>query len=333
MQKAGQILVQASYGNFAVLVKGGHLPSSEPASDVLILPHGLPTTDLAERLDTPHTHGTGCALSSAIAAYLALGLSLRRACHAAKRTLTDALRHPVVVGQGRGYPDVMLAAQEEGRDKAIAQWRFPLHGVYFVTGPGLERPPLMMVRAALDGGAKIIQLRDKQTATPELIALAKQLRQMAHKSEATFVVNDRVDVALASDADGVHLGPDDMTPEDARRLLGPEKLLGVSTGTLLEATAAAPHASYFGVGAIYGTQTKADAGDPVGLDRIQEIKAVFPRIPVVTIGGIHAGNIGDVARAGADAAAVVSAVTTAPDMAEATRELVRLFAEGKASLH
>ena len=153
---------------------------------------------------------------------------------------------------------------------------------------------------------------------------------MPPRRTALFIVNDRVDVALASDADGVHLGPDDMRPEDARRLLGPDKLVGVSTGTLEEARAAAPYASYFGVGAIFGSKTKLDAGAPIGVERIREIKAAFPHIPIVAIGGINAGNIAEVARAGADAAAVVSAVVAAPDMAEATRELVRLFAEEKA---
>ena len=123
--------------------------------------------------------------------------------------------------------------------------------------------------------------------------------------------------------------PDDMMPADARRLLGPDKLVGVSVATVKEAWAAAPYASYFGVGAIFGSKTKLDAGAPIGVERIREIKAVFPDIPVVAIGGINAENIALVAQAGADAAAVVSAVVAAPDMEAATRELVALFEAGK----
>jgi len=167
--------------------------------------------------------------------------------------------------------------------------------------------------------------------TPQIVALAQRLGTTAREAKSLLIVNDRVDVALASDADGVHLGPDDMTPADARRLLGPDKLIGVSVATVEEARAAAPYASYFGVGAVFGTRTKADAGPAIGLARLGEIKAAFPHIPVVAIGGINAGNIADVARAGADAAAVVSAVVGAPDMAEATRELVRRFQAGKAA--
>ena len=144
-----------------------------------------------------------------------------------------------------------------------------------------------------------------------------------------LIINDRVDIALATNADGVHLGPADMTPEDARRLLGPDKLVGVSVATVEEAKAAAPYASYFGVGAIFGSKTKLDAGEPIGVGRLREIKAAFPGIPIVAIGGINAENIAEVAAAGADAAAVVSAVVGAPNMEAATRELVERFEAGK----
>jgi len=134
---------------------------------------------------------------------------------------------------------------------------------------------------------------------------------------------------LATDADGAHVGPEDMPPADARRLLGPGRLLGVSVGTVEEARAAAPYASYFGVGAIFGSRTKSDAGAAVTPARIAEIRATVPEIPIVAIGGIDAGNIAAVAAAGADAAAVVSAVVTAPDMLAAVRELEKKFREGR----
>ncbi len=208
-----------------------------------------------------------------------------------------------------------------------------MQGLYFITDPDLrpDRSPEEQAQAALAGGAGIVQLRDKSLATPQLIALAKRLNEMARAANALFIVNDRVDVALASGADGVHLGPDDMDAKEARRLLGSGRLIGVSVSTVEEAKKAAPCASYLGVGAIFGSKTKGDAGEPIGLERVREIKRAFPQLPLVAIGGIHAGNIADVAAAGADAAAVVSAVVCAPDMAAATRELVQRFIEGQAS--
>jgi thiamine-phosphate diphosphorylase len=116
-----------------------------------------------------------------------------------------------------------------------------------------------------------------------------------------------------------------MPPADARRLLGPDRLLGVSVGTVEEARTAAPYASYFGVGAIFGSQTKADAGPAVTPDRIREIRTAVPSIPIVAIGGIHARNIPLVAAAGGEAAAVVSAVVNAPDMIGAVQELSERF--------
>ena len=138
-------------------------------------------------------------------------------------------------------------------------------------------------------------------------------------------MNDRVDIALASDADGVHLGPDDMSPADVRKLLGPDKLVGVSTGTVEEASAAAPYASYFGIGAIFGSTTKGDAGEPVTPERIKEIKSRFPEIPVVAIGGINAANIRLVIDAGAESAAVISAVVTKKEIEQAARVLSSYF--------
>lgn len=159
--------------------------------------------------------------------------------------------------------------------------------------------------------------------------LAKRLNRIAHAGGALFIVNDRVDVALASGTDGVHLGPADMPPADARRILGAGRLIGVSVGTVREARLAAPHASYFGVGAIFGSKTKTDAGPAVGLRRLREIGQACPGRPLVAIGGIDAGDIGDVARAGTAAAAVVSAIAGAGDMTRAARRLAAGFASAK----
>jgi thiamine-phosphate pyrophosphorylase len=238
-------------------------------------------------------------------AHLALGAPLAEAIASAKAVVEAGLRNPVIIGEGRGYPDARA-----------------INGIYVLTDP--RRDPTETVRAALEGGARIVQLREKSLPTPRLIDFARSLKNLAHEHGAIFIVNDRVDVALAADADGVHLGPDDMHPRDARAILG-ERIVGVSVSTIDEAAPLAPFATYFGVGAIYGSATKLDAGDAVGPQRIAEIRAAFPHMPIVAIGGITRANLAPVRNAGADAAAVVSAVVCEDDMRAATAALVQAW--------
>ena len=329
MHAAGEALLAA--GARAVLVKGGHLPGIP--QDWLLRVGSPPIEYQCLRIRTNHSHGTGCLLSSAIAASLAGGEELGLAVSRAKAVVTEALRHPVILGHGRGYPDAAEAVRtmNAALDRTHADRLRLLQGIYVLTDPDLrpDRSAEQVAASALAGGARIIQLRDKALPTPQLVVLARRLRQQVQAGGGLFIVNDRVDVALASEADGVHLGPDDLSPKDARRLLGPNKLVGVSTGTLEEAKMAAPYASYLGVGAVFGTQTKHDAGDPVGTQRVGEIKAAFPHIPVVAIGGINRGNLLEVFKAGADAAAVVSAIVGASDMEKAAWELNNLLKRAK----
>jgi len=180
-----------------------------------------------------------------------------------------------------------------------------------------------IVSAALDGGATVIQLRDKTASTRMLVEQGLALRQLTRERGALLIVNDRIDVALAIDADGAHVGQDDMPVELARRLLGPQRILGVSAGNQQEAlTAIAGGADYLGVGPIYATPTKADAGPAIGLHLLHEL-AVRSDIstPLVAIGGITAENAGEVIRAGAVGVAVISAVIGADDVALAARHL------------
>ncbi len=188
-----------------------------------------------------------------------------------------------------------------------------------------------VARAALEGGAPMIQLRDKEMTTAELLPVAEEIRGLAREHGALFIVNDRVDIALAVGADGVHLGPDDMPVAAASRLMGPRAAIGASVADVAEARAAeAAGASYVSVGAIYATPTKADAGAPIGLSPIAEVRDAV-NVPVLAIGGITCQNVEEVIRAGADGAAVVSAVAGAEDMVSAARELMeriqRAFAQ------
>ena len=206
-----------------------------------------------------------------------------------------------------------------------------IRGVYVLTDPTLQagRSAEQVAEQAFEGGASIVQLRAKGMPTPALVETARRLQAIATRHGRLFIVNDRVDVAAASGADGVHIGPDDMRPVDARRILGPEKLIGVSVSSVEEALKLAPYADYLAVGAIYGSSTKLDAGPAVGTQQIRDIRSAALRLPLVAIGGIGPKNIRDVVDAGADSAAVISAVLSQPDLRAATEDLVKRFATSR----
>lgn len=184
--------------------------------------------------------------------------------------------------------------------------------------------------AALAGGAPCVQLRAKDLPAGALVAEARAIRAATRAAGALFLVNDRLDVALAADADGVHLGQDDLPAARARRLLPPGRLLGVSTHSLEQARrAVAEGADYIGVGPVFATPTKDTGYGPLGLEGLAAIAAAVP-LPVVAIGGIGLAEAAEVIRAGAMAAALISALMAAPDIAAATRAVLdRLAAAGR----
>ncbi|MDP2718452.1 MAG: thiamine phosphate synthase [Dehalococcoidia bacterium] len=175
--------------------------------------------------------------------------------------------------------------------------------------------------SAIKGGASMIQLREKRAETRQIVEMARIVKSICAKNNIPFIVNDRVDIALAVEADGVHLGPDDMAVTDARTLLGPDKIIGASAGNVDEALMAQREgASYLGVGAIYATSTKPDAGAPIGPVTISQIKRVC-NLPVVGIGGITKDNAAQVITAGAEGVAVISAAIGAQDIVTAVRDI------------
>jgi len=178
-----------------------------------------------------------------------------------------------------------------------------------------------VVTAALAGGATVVQLRDKERTGATLVRVGHHLRALTRARGGLLIVNDRVDVALAIDADGAHVGQDDLPAREARRVLGPDRLLGVSARTVEEAVRAAGEgADYIGFGPVFPTTTKGEAGPPRGLEDLRRAcRAVA--VPIVAIGGITPDNVGDVLVAGAAGVAVIAAVVTAPDIAAATRTL------------
>lgn len=205
-------------------------------------------------------------------------------------------------------------------------------GLILVTDPrlGRPRPVADTVRMALDGGCRGVQLRDKTASARELLHQARVLRELTREYGALLFVNDRVDVALASGADGVHLGPDDLPVEAARRWAGPDLLIGASTDDPDRARRlVADGADYIGCGAVFGTTTKDVGSEAIGPAGVQAVaKAVS--VPVVGIGGIHEANAHAIAGTGAAGVAVVSAVMAAPDPGAAAAALLAAFDRGKA---
>ncbi|MDQ7842320.1 MAG: thiamine phosphate synthase [Armatimonadota bacterium] len=200
------------------------------------------------------------------------------------------------------------------------------YSVYVITDRSIGggRSHEEMVAAAIAGGATIVQVREKRLPTRAFVEAVARARAVAVAAGIPLIVNDRVDVALAVDADGVHVGPDDLPVAVARRLLGRHKIVGASAGTVEEAVAAERDgATYLGVGSVFATSSKPDAGAPIGVAALQEIVRAV-RIPVVGIGGITAANASRVIAAGASGVAVISSVVGADDITAATRRLVEV---------
>jgi len=202
-----------------------------------------------------------------------------------------------------------------------------VRGYYFITGGALSRAGNESdVAAAVAARVRVVQYRQKQGLTFDLVAEARQLRQLCRHTR--FLVNDRVDLALEVEADGVHLGQEDLPCPEARRILGPEKIIGVTVHTVAEALAAqAGGADYLGVSPIFATGTKADAGVPTGVALLAEIRRRVT-LPLVAIGGITLANAPAVIGAGADGVCAIGAVVTKADVGGEIEKFQRLFRLG-----
>ena len=181
-----------------------------------------------------------------------------------------------------------------------------------------------IAKMAVSGGADVVQLRDKGMTGRELFVTACGIREITRSAGALFIVNDRIDIALASGADGVHLGQDDLPVYEARKLAPGNFIIGISVGSIAEAvSAAAGGADYVAVSPVFGTGTKADAGPGHGTAIITTIREKIS-IPVIGIGGIQKENVREVILSGADGVAVISAVIGSDDMVIAAQELKSL---------
>lgn len=184
------------------------------------------------------------------------------------------------------------------------------------------------VEQAILGGCTLVQLREKTISSKEFYDTAVKVREVTSRLGVPLIINDRVDIALAVDADGVHVGQDDLPADIVRRIIGPDKIVGVSAGNLAEARAAVESgADYLGVGAMYATGTKTDA-DITSFAELRRIREAVS-LPIVVIGGINKETIPNFNGTGIDGLAVVSAVVAQADAAGAARELKALFLKGR----
>jgi thiamine-phosphate pyrophosphorylase len=201
------------------------------------------------------------------------------------------------------------------------------YSLYLVTDRGLsrERSTLEIVTAAVNGGATVVQLREKQCSTRDFIEQALAIKDFLKDRGVPLIINDRVDVAQAIEADGVHLGQTDMPLEVAKKILGDSMIIGISAESLPDAIAAEQGgADYLGVSPIYVTPTKTDTAPALGLEGLRKIRKAV-RLPLVGIGGLNPDNAAEVIRNGADGVAVVSAIVAADDPQAAADALKQII--------
>ncbi|MEX0994400.1 MAG: thiamine phosphate synthase [Balneolaceae bacterium] len=203
-----------------------------------------------------------------------------------------------------------------------------IKGLYLITDTRIQNryTHVELARKTVPEGLHMIQLRDKELPTGPLLETALEMARICRENDCLFIVNDRVDIALAAGADGVHLGQDDFPIPQARERLGPGKIIGGTASTPEEAKKVeGEEADYVGFGHIYETGTKRKDYPPRGLDGLRRVTETL-RLPVAAIGGIRADNLEDVIRAGASAVALSSAICTADDPGKTVRNLLEILA-------
>ncbi len=215
-----------------------------------------------------------------------------------------------------------MSASQSGRTRKVDLRLYALVDPERAGGHTL--PELSWLVAA--GGATLVQLRDKHGDTRTMVEAARAIRENLAPMHVPLLINDRVDVALAAQADGVHVGQDDMAVTDARRLLGPDAIIGLSIKTVAQAEAAPVDLlDYAAIGGVYATTSKDNPDPPIGVDGLSRIAAIFrrrrPDLPICAIAGIDASNAAATVKAGADGVAIISALSLAENPPDAAREL------------
>lgn len=324
-----------------VLVKGGDLHDSLDAVDVLF--DGRDFFEFqCKRIKTPNTHGTGCTLASSIAAELAKGSSVISAIKVSKRYIESALSYSkdIVIGNGfQGPFDHLLKLKNDEHDLCRQKPFDPSDlFLYAVTDSKMNlkwgRSITDAVKAAVEGGATMIQLREKEADTRDFVEGAKACLKICRIHGIPLLINDRVDVALASDADGVHVGQSDMPASAARALLGPQKIIGVSCKTPEQAQQAyLDGADYIGCGGVFPTNTKEN-NLTIGLDGLKTV-CLASKLPVVAIGGIgmsNANSVMDLRVPSLKGVAVVSALFDRDSVLAETQKLLEVLTNSITSI-
>ena len=207
------------------------------------------------------------------------------------------------------------------------------YSLYLVTDRDLScgRSTVEVVEAAVAGGVSCVQLREKHCSTREFITQARALKRFLKSKKIPLIINDRLDVALAVEADGLHLGQQDMTISDARKISGTSLIIGISAESVDDALRAEKEgADYIGISPVFATPTKSDTAPPLGLEGVKTIRKMIA-IPIVGIGGINRQNALSVITAGADGIAVVSAIVGAKDPKDAAFELKSIVRQAAVS--
>jgi thiamine-phosphate pyrophosphorylase len=200
--------------------------------------------------------------------------------------------------------------------------KLPSH-FYAIVDPIAGHDPVDLARTMLEAGARVMQLRLKNVATRDFLAAARAISQLCHRRDAIFIVNDRIDITMLSDADGVHLGQNDLPLEAGRELLGPDKIIGVSTsGVEMARAAEAGGADYIGFGPVYPGGLK-NTKQGRGLEGLAQVRAAV-KLPIVAIGGITEATLPEVLAAGADAAAIITDVVKASDIVAKIKSILAI---------
>jgi hydroxymethylpyrimidine kinase/phosphomethylpyrimidine kinase/thiamine-phosphate diphosphorylase len=313
---AGRLL---EFGPDAVLVTGGHLAAGR-ATDVLATRDGC-TSFPGEVIAARQSHGSGCSHAAAIATALARGLPLVEAISAGKRFVTEAIRHGLNVGRGSAVTDPFYFLHRPGRavlEAVMMRGRTTLGRLHVITDETLQSRfgHAELARLSVEGGADTVQYRDKRpVSTAERVSQVREVQQAIGR--VPLVVNDRIDVALACGAQGVHLGRRDLDPTAARELLGVDRWIGVTVNAAERVRALRDQPiDYFGVGPVFGTSSKQEPAPQLGLERLRRIVLSTER-PIIAIGGITPENVGEVLETGVHGVAVLSAVVCRPDPVDA----------------
>ena len=313
---AGQRIMQEFDAN--VLLKGGH--SIADANDVLVCPNRVQWF-YGKRIDNPNTHGTGCTLSSAIACGLAKGYGIAQSVGIAKQYLSEALENGINLGKGSGPLNHGYTWMKQ--KKYQPEQYLKLYGITdreILKANASYTSLYEQIEAALRGGVTCIQIRDKDINAQQSIQELMEIKQLVHQYGVPLIINDNVEIAKQIDADGVHLGQDDMSVRQARRILGADKIIGVSAHNVEEAQRAYQDgADYLGVGAVFATSTKKDA-KPLSYETLLSV-CEATALKVVAIGGITQHRIRELTGSKISGVALVSALFQADDVELAARSL------------